>query len=94
MRHIAEHGREPRQYPMTMTKETVSFRLEGKRREELDELAKAMDRDRSWLINEAIEAYLDAQRWQLDQIREGLRQAETGEFATEDEMERVFRRTS
>ena len=54
--------------------------------------ALALDRDRSYIIHEAIETYLDLQRWQMDHIREGLRQADAGQFATEAEMKSTFTR--
>ena len=66
-----------------MSRDTVSFRLDSEKREALDAVASALDRDRSYVINEAIETYLDIHRWQADHIREGLRQADAGEFATE-----------
>ncbi len=73
-----------------MKRERISFRLESGKREALDAVASALDRDRSYIINEAIEAYLDVHRWQADHIREGLRQADAGEFATEAEMRATF----
>lgn len=73
-----------------MHKETISFRLESDKREALDAVASSLDRDRSYVINEAIEAYLDIHRWQMDHIREGLRQADAGEFATEAQMKATF----
>jgi predicted transcriptional regulator len=77
---------------MVMSRETISFRLESDKREALDAVASALDRDRSYIINEAIEAYLDVQRWQMEHIREGLRQANAGEFATEAEMKKTLSR--
>ena len=76
-----------------MGKETVSFRLDSGQRDELDQLAKVLDRDRTYLIGEAITAYLDVQRWHIEQIEEGLRQAEAGEFADDHEVDGVFDRT-
>jgi RHH-type rel operon transcriptional repressor/antitoxin RelB len=75
-----------------MSRETISFRLESEKREALDAVASALDRDRSYIINEAIEAYLDVKRWQMEHIREGLRQADAGEFPTEAEMKTTFSR--
>jgi RHH-type rel operon transcriptional repressor/antitoxin RelB len=75
-----------------MSRETISFRLESEKREALDAVASALDRDRTYVINEAIEAYLDVHRWQMGHIREGLRQADAGEFATETEMKATFAR--
>jgi predicted transcriptional regulator len=75
-----------------MSKETVSFRMESEKREALDAIAAALGRDRNSIIHGALDAYLDVHRWQMDHIREGLRQADAGEFATESEMKAVFSR--
>jgi predicted transcriptional regulator len=75
-----------------MSRETISFRLDSEKRDALDAVASALDRDRTYIINEAIEAYLHIHRWQADHIREGLRQANAGEFATEAEMKATFSR--
>ena len=63
-----------------MDKQTVSFRLDTEKVEALDDLAKALDRDRTYLLNEAVEAYLDVQQWQLEHIRAGIRQADAGKL--------------
>jgi predicted transcriptional regulator len=76
-----------------MPRETISFRMDSEKKEALDAVASALDRDRSNVINEAIKAYLDVHRWQLGHIREGLRQADAGEFATEAEMKATFSRS-
>lgn len=73
-----------------MKKERISFHLESGKRKALDAVASTLNRDRSDIINEAIKAYLDVQRWQANHIREGLRQADAGEFATEAEMKARF----
>lgn len=67
-------------------RETISFRLDSEKREALDAVASVLDRDRSYILNEAIDAYLDVQQWQIEHIRKGLRQANAGQFATEAEM--------
>ena len=59
-------------------KKTVSFRLNANNLLALDELAKIQDRDRSYLLNEAVSSYLEVQRWQIEHIKEGIRQAEAG----------------
>lgn len=61
-----------------MNKQTISFRLESDKVSALDELADSMDRDRTYLLNEAVQAYLELQRWQLDEIRAGLADADAG----------------
>jgi len=71
---------------------TVSFRIEAKKIAELDDLGKAHARDRSFLLNEAVEAYLDEQRWQLAHIKEGLRQAAAGMGKPHEEIVAKWRR--
>jgi predicted transcriptional regulator len=59
-------------------KKTISFRLDAKKAAELDELGQEQARDRTFLLNEAVDAYLDVQRWQLAHIKESIRQADSG----------------
>jgi predicted transcriptional regulator len=61
-----------------MEKQTVSFRMESGKVAALDALADSLDRDRTYLLNEAIQSYLDLQQWQLDEIRAGLADADAG----------------
>ena len=61
-----------------MDKHTVSFRIDAEKVEALDALAEVLDRDRTYLLNEAVAAYLDVQGWQLEQVRESVRQADAG----------------
>ncbi len=75
-----------------MSKATITFRIDGDMKAALDKLAAGMDRDRSYVLNEAVAAYLGTHRWQADHIKEGLRQAEAGEFATEAEIAAAFAR--
>lgn len=61
-----------------MEKLTVSFRLESEKVSALDELANSLDRDRTYLLSEAVQAYLDTQQWHLEQIRAGIADADAG----------------
>lgn len=63
-----------------MEKQTVSFRLEVGKVAALDKLADSMERDRTFLLSEAIDAYLELQRWQIEQIEAGIREAEKGKL--------------
>jgi len=73
-----------------MTKATMSFRTDEATKSRLDRLAEARRRDRSFLINEAIEQFLELSDWQEAQILAGIEEADRGEFATEKEVEAVF----
>ncbi len=62
-----------------MEKQTVSFRLESDKVSALDDLADSLDRDRTYLLSEAVQAYLETQQWQLEEIRAGIAEADAGQ---------------
>ena len=64
-----------------MSKQTVTIRLDSKKKKALDTIATEIDRDRSYVLNEAIDNYLEAHAWQLEHIYKGVRQADSGHFA-------------
>lgn len=71
---------------------TITFRTGDDQRKQLDNIAASMDRDRSYIINQAITHYLEVYRWQVEHIEEGLKQVERGEFVPESEWRKAFRR--
>lgn len=68
----------------------VSSRVEKAVSEKLDFLSKATARSRSFLINAAIKAYVDDQAWQIEAIKEGIKQADQGKFASNDKVRKTF----
>jgi len=75
-----------------MSKENITFRLDSEKRAALDLIAVGMDRDRSYLINEAITLYLEMHQWQIKEIQSGIAEADAEDFATEEEVIAVFAR--
>lgn len=71
---------------------TVSARLDSKTIKKLDQLAKSTARSKSFLAAEAIRAYVEEQSWQIEAIEEGVRQADAGNFASEEEVKEAFAR--
>jgi predicted transcriptional regulator len=61
-----------------MRKEAMSFRIAPAKRIAVDELAAALDKDRSAIINEAIDAYLELHHWQVEHIKRALAEADSG----------------
>lgn len=76
-----------------MKQMTISFRADAQKIAALDELAKALDRDRSHVLSEAITAYLDLYQWQKTHITEGLRQADAEEWASPQAIARALKPT-
>jgi predicted transcriptional regulator len=72
-----------------MTK-AVTFRMDDDKLEFLDRIAKTMDRDRSHLINQAVENYLDVKRWHIEQIEKAVAEADAGNFASPEEVQAAF----
>ena len=73
-------------------RKTISFRIEPEKVAALDKLAKVQTRDRTFLLNEAVDAYLEVQRWQIEHIQEGLRQADAGMGADHEKVRAKWRR--
>jgi predicted transcriptional regulator len=71
------------------TPRTISFRIAPEKVAQLDLIAKAMDRDRSYLLNEAVENYLSEQRRFTAMVREGREDIRAGRTFTHDEVERM-----
>ena len=73
-----------------MNKQTITFRMDKSKKKELEIIATQMDRDRSYVLNEAVSYYIDVHHWQTDHIKEGIRQANAGEFAKDSEVAAAF----
>ena len=68
-----------------MVTTNISFRIEEGKRDQLDQIATSIDRDRSWVINEAIENYIELHEWQLDEIRQGMADTDAGRTVSLDQ---------
>ena len=69
---------------------TMTIRLPREMRARFDALAKATGRNRNVLAQEAIRRFIEAEEWQLAEIQAGVREAEAGTFASEEEMEELW----
>ena len=72
----------------------MTVRVEPRMREKLDRIAEALDRDRTYVVNQALDAYVDVHQWQIAHIRQGLRQADAGNFVPDAEVKRRIARLS
>ncbi len=61
---------------------------------ELRALARQTHRDETELANEVLENYIAWEKQTLNKIREGLAQADRGEFVAEEEMDAFFEQHS
>ena len=75
-----------------MRQKTLIVHIDAETREGLDAIATTLDRDRSYVVKQALSAYLETHRWQVQHIRNGLRQAQAGRFVKPAEAQRTFAR--
>jgi predicted transcriptional regulator len=68
---------------------TVSFRTKSSKVEALDALASLQDRDRSYLLNQAVDNYLELQQYHIALIEQGIRQADAGDLVDHSEVEKM-----
>lgn len=73
-----------------MEKETISFRLDLEKKCALDAVAEAMERNRSFVINEAISSYLELHRIEEKEIQARLKRARAGDIASDKEVSAAF----
>ena len=77
---------------MDKDKQTISFRIDSDQVAALDALAGVLDRDRSYLLKEAVRYYLDVQKWHLQQIQAGIRDAQAGKTRPHAEVRQLVSR--
>ncbi len=70
-----------------MDKINITVRLDADKIAFLDQLADNFDRDRSYLIRQAIDSYIALHRWQIDEVKQALAEADAGDFLTDEESE-------
>lgn len=61
-----------------MPKQNITVRLDPETVKRLDQMAQAMDRDRSWLMSHAIERYVEDEAWQVEEIRKAVEKVKSG----------------
>jgi RHH-type rel operon transcriptional repressor/antitoxin RelB len=64
----------------------LTLRVPVEIKQQLDKLADATHRSKSWLAGEAIRQYLDLEAWQIGEIKQALVEADAGDFASDDEL--------
>ena len=63
----------------------MSMRLPDELATRLGALAEATGRTKSFLAIQAIQDFVDREAWQIAEIRQGLREADAGDFASDEE---------
>jgi RHH-type transcriptional regulator, rel operon repressor / antitoxin RelB len=70
----------------------LTLRIPVKVKDQLDKLADATHRSKSYLAGEAIRQYLELEAWQVGEIQRALMEADAGDFASDAEVAAVVRK--
>jgi predicted transcriptional regulator len=68
----------------------MTIRLDDELKEQLDRLAAATQRSKSFLASEAIREFIELNEWQVQEIQQALKEADAGEFASDGEVKQTF----
>jgi predicted transcriptional regulator len=75
---------------MVQNSGNITIRVSSEAQKKLDHIAAGFDRSRNWLINEAIENYLDVYEWQEKRIKERIKNAEKGgKFLNSNQVDKI-----
>ena len=73
-----------------MSAKTINVRLPEALYNQIEELAKATARTKSFLTIDALTSYVERESWQIRDIYEGVKEADAGEFASDKQVKAVF----
>ena len=69
---------------------TVTIRLESELKQRLEQLAKSMQRSKSFLAAQAIRDFVDLNEWQVQDIQQAIIEADRGDFASDQDVAEVL----
>lgn len=67
----------------------MSMRLPDELTDQLDLLASATGRTKSFLAGQAIRDYIERESWQITEITQAISEADSGDFASDDEVNSI-----
>lgn len=70
----------------------ISVRLSEDLSEQLEALAKATGRTKSFLAGQAIRDFINREAWQIAETQQAIIEADQGDFVSDDEMETRFKK--
>jgi predicted transcriptional regulator len=70
----------------------LTLRVSAKTKSQLEKLAAATNRSKSFLASEALERYLELEAWQIKEIKQALKEADAGEFASDKDLAKTIKK--
>lgn len=69
---------------------TMTIRLEPELKSRLDKISAATHRSKSFLAAEAVREFVELNEWQIEEIKLAVKEADAGDFASDEEVQSVF----
>ena len=69
---------------------TMTIRLDPELKSRLDKLSAATHRSKSFLAAEAVREFIEINEWQIEEVENAIREADAGDFASNQEIRTVF----
>ena len=69
---------------------TMTIRLEPELKQRLEQLATATHRSKSFLATQALRDYVELNEWQIQEIKEAIKEADDGDFASDQDVSRIL----
>jgi RHH-type rel operon transcriptional repressor/antitoxin RelB len=74
------------------TEKPMTIRLPADLADQLEKLIQATGRNKSAITVAALRQYVEAESWQIQDIQEGVAEADRGEFAGDGEVSAFFKK--
>ncbi len=68
----------------------MTIRLEPELKARLDKLSETTHRSKSFLAAEAVREFIELNEWQIQEIEAAVKEADAGDFASDQEIQAVF----
>ena len=69
---------------------TMTIRLDPELKARLDKLSTATQRSKSFLAAEAVREFIELNEWQVNEIKTAIKEADAGDFASNQEVQAAF----
>ena len=69
---------------------TMTIRLEPELKSRLDKLSAATHRSKSFLAAEAVREFVEMNEWQIEEIKNSIKEADAEDFSSDREVWAVF----
>ena len=70
----------------------LTLRVPSIVKEQLDKLAVATHRSKSYLAGEAIRQYLELETWQIGELQQAIKEADSNDFVSDDEVNAIVKK--